>query len=145
MDWQSTRYVSPVIDIVYNLFPSTDKEFRDKEYDNLLKTYHKSLSNTVRLLGSNPDELFTFDDLQSELKKYGNFALLLAPIEIQIGQADSSELTNLDEMFDKMAKGEGRQEFITGLNEKAQSEYNRRLNGVFEDVVDNLGYYRKVV
>lgn len=144
MDWQAVRYVSPATDLVNIIFLSTDKAFRDNEYANLLQLYHKSLSKTVKLLGSDPDKLFTFDDLQAELKKHGSFALLMAPMAIQTSVADSSEISNLDEMCDKMAEGEGQQEFITGLNETAQFEYNRRLNGVFEDVVDKLGYYHQL-
>lgn len=143
LDWQVIRYGSPAIDLVYNLFTSTDKTLRDKEYNNLLQLYHSSLSKTVKLLGSNPDELFTFDDLQSELKRCGNYALMLAPLLIQISQASSSEVTNLDEMCDKMAEGEDTQGLITGLSESGQLEYERRLNDVVEDVI-KLGYYHKI-
>ncbi|XP_055321909.1 uncharacterized protein LOC129577979 [Sitodiplosis mosellana] len=145
LDWQVIRFGSPAIDLLYNLFTSTDKALRDKEYDNLLQFYHKSLSRTVQLLGSNPDELFTFDDLQSELKRCGNYALMLAPMLIQISQANSSEVTNLDEMCDKMAEGENaNQGLVTGLTEHGQAEYERRLNDVVEDVV-RLGYYHKQI
>lgn len=144
LDWQLTRYVSPSIDLTYYLFTSIDKAVRDKEYDNLLRFYYESLSKTVKLLGSDPDKLFTFDDLQDELKKYGMFTLTTAPMIIQTSLADSSEMLNLNEMNDKTETENSRQELITGLNETAQSEYDRRLNEVFEDVVDKLGYYHKI-
>lgn len=140
MDWQIFRYVSPIVDIVYNLFSCTDGALRDKEYDNLIQLYHNSLSNTVRLLGSDAEELFTINDLQEELKKYGSFVLLMAPMLIQTSVADSSEISNLEEICEKMAVGSERQEIITGLNKTAQLEYDRRLNEVFEDVIDKLGY-----
>lgn len=143
LDWQVLRYLSPAIDLLYNIFTSTDAELRNNDYDNLLKLYHDSLSNTVRLLGSMPDQLFTLDDLKDEMKKCGNFALLLAPMLIQVCQADSSEISNLDEMSNKIAEGETQQELITGLNEHAQQEYDRRLNGVIGDLI-RLGYYHKI-
>lgn len=143
MDWQVIRYGSPAIDLLYNLFTSTDKALRDKEYDNVLHLYHKSLARTIKLLGSNPDELFTFDDLQTEMKRCGNYGLMLAPMLIQISQASSSQVTNLDEMCDKMADGGDAGGLVSGLTENGQAEYERRLNDVLEDVVQ-LGYYQKL-
>lgn len=144
LDWQVIRYASPVIDLLYNIFTSTDQALRDKEYDNLLQLYYKSLSRTIKLLGSNPDELFTFDDLQSELKKYGIYALLMAPMLLQISQADSSDITNLDDMCDKMANGELEENtsLVKTLSETSQLEFERRLAGVVEDIL-KLGYYHQ--
>lgn len=143
MDWQVIRYVSPAIDLLYNIFTSTDKALRDREYDNILKCYYDSLSKTVKLLGSDPDELFTFENLKDDLKRCGNYALIMAPCLLQISLAESSEISNLDEMFDKAADGEATLDIITGLSENGQQEFDRRIGEVFEDVV-RLGYYRQV-
>lgn len=137
------RYISPAIDLLYNIFTSTDKSLRQKEYDNLLETYHNALSRIVKQLGSNPDELFTLPDLKDELKLCGNYAFLLAPMLISVSLADSSEFSNLDEMCDKIADGENGHELITGLNDKAQLEYEKRLNDVVDDLIE-LGYYQKI-
>lgn len=61
------------------MFISTDKATRDSEYQNLVRFYYDTLSRSVELLGSNPDELFTLDNLQAELKRVGYFVLLVAP------------------------------------------------------------------
>lgn len=143
LDWQTIRYGSPAIDLLDNLFTSTDKALRGKEYNNLLQLYHSSLSKTVRLLGSNPDKLFSFDHLQSELKRCGNYALLRAPMLIQISQANSSEVINLDEMCDNMAEGGSVQGLVAGLTGNGQLAYERRLNDAVEDVVQ-LGYYHTI-
>lgn len=137
------RYVSPAIDVLYNIFTSTDKALRDKEYDNILKCYYDSLAKTVKLLGSNPDKLFSFKNLKDELKRCGNYALILAPCLLQVSLAESGEISNLDEMFDKAADGEGTLDLITGLSENGQQEFDRRIGEVLEDVV-RLGYYREV-
>lgn len=142
LDWQVIRYISPAIDLLYNIFTSTDKELREREYDNLLKIYHDSLSTTVKLLGSNSDELFTLNDLKDELRICGNYAFLLVPMLLSVSLADSSEISNLDEMCDKIAEGETRHELITGLNENAQLEYEQRLNDAFDDLI-KLGYYTR--
>lgn len=117
--------------MVANIFTSTDKSLRDMEYENLLQLYYDSLFKTVKLLGSNPNELFTFENSQSELKRCGLYALLLSPLSIQISQADASELTNRDDETG----------LVGGLSEIRQIEYERRLNGVFEDVT-RLGYFK---
>ncbi|XP_031621427.1 uncharacterized protein LOC116339595 [Contarinia nasturtii] len=138
LDWPVIRYGSPAIDLLFYLFTSTDKTLRDKEYDNLLQLYYESLSKTVKLLGSSP-ELFTYENLQSELKRCGSFALLLAPLSIQVQQADTNEVANLNEMCDKMANGNNSDGLVNDLNEEAQLIYEQRLNDVFEDVI-RLGY-----
>lgn len=43
LDWQISRYCSPIIDIVYFVFCCTTKELRDAHYDDFLKAYHASL------------------------------------------------------------------------------------------------------
>lgn len=141
LDFQIIFYGSPAIDIFYNIFSSTDKALRDKEYTNLIKLYHESLSKTVKLLGSDPDELFTFENLLSELKRFGVYALLMSPMLLQVSLAHSNEISNMDEMFDKVAEGESKINLVTELSSEGQSEYHRRLNEVFEDVIQ-LGYYQ---
>lgn len=136
------RYVSPGVDLVYNLFTSTDSTLRDLEFDNLLNIYYESLSNMVRLLGSDPDELFTFKNLQDELKTCGIYALITGPMVIQISLATSSEMTNLNEVFDKTVDG-GTIELTSELNKEAKNCYEQRLSEMIEDVLKR-GYYRKV-
>lgn len=47
IDWQLSRYASPVIDLVIFIFFSTTKQFRDQHYDELLKIYHASLTDLL--------------------------------------------------------------------------------------------------
>lgn len=141
LDWQITHYGSPAIDILYNLFSSTDKELRDKSYNDLIRLYYASLSKTVKLLGSDPDELFTFADLLGEMKRYGVYALLMAPMLLQVSQANSNEISDMNEMFNKVDIGESKINLVTSLSSAGQSEYERRLNEVFDDVIE-MGYYQ---
>lgn len=140
LDFQIIFYGSPAIDIFYNIFSSTDKALRDKEYSNLIELYYDSLSNMVKLLGSKPEEIFTFEDLLNELKRFGVYALLMTPMLLQVSLAHSNEISNMDEMFDKVAEGESKINLVTSLSSEGQSEYCRRLNEVFGDVI-KLGYY----
>lgn len=45
IDWQMSRYASPILDITYYIFVSTTRELRGHNYNVYLKTYHESLSN----------------------------------------------------------------------------------------------------
>lgn len=47
LDWQFSRYASPVTELVVYLFCSTTKELRDQHYDEFLKIYYESLSNLL--------------------------------------------------------------------------------------------------
>lgn len=117
--------------------------FRDKEYENVLKLYYESLAKTVRLLGSDPDKLFTFANLKDELKRFGNYLLIMSPLWISTTQVDPSEMTGMDEMFDEAEDSEITTDLISGFNKEGQREFERRINGLLEDVIE-LGYYRKI-
>lgn len=134
LDWQMIAYTSPTLDLAFYLFSCTDQAFRDAEYDNLLAFYHETLAKTVKLLGSDPDKLFSMADLQNELKKCGQYTLMIAPIGILLSQADSSRSPGLDELFEKGTEN-GKVEFVAALNEDNQREYDRRLNEIYEDVI----------
>lgn len=73
----------------------------------------------------------------------------MAPTLLEISLADSSDLTNLNEMCDDMAvAGDNththtQHAFVQGLDDEAQSRYGQRLNDVVEDII-RLGYYHKL-
>lgn len=48
LDWQISRYSSPIIDIVYYMFCCTTKELRDDHYEEFLKIYHDSLTTHIQ-------------------------------------------------------------------------------------------------
>lgn len=48
LDFQFTRYASPVIDLLLYLFCTISKELRDQHYEDFLKIYHDSLSDLLR-------------------------------------------------------------------------------------------------
>lgn len=50
IDWQITRYASPITDLVFYLFCCVTKELRDTHFDKFLRIYHESLSDFSRRL-----------------------------------------------------------------------------------------------
>jgi Ecdysteroid kinase-like family len=75
IDFQLARFASPVIDIAFFIYSCTDEACREQFYDDLIKTYHTSLCELVKDFGSNPEFLFPFSALQSELKTFFKFGV----------------------------------------------------------------------
>lgn len=97
MDWQYTRYGTPVLDLFYLLFTSTDADLRREHYQALLELYHSSLSETIRKLGSDPEKLFSWNDLQTQLKKFGKFNYMCAPSISALLLFDARDINSMTE------------------------------------------------
>lgn len=130
-----------MLDLLYNIFSSTDKEFRAKHYDTLLKTYYSSLCNIVEKLGSDPKKLYTFENLQTQMRKFGEFALLSGPMIIQIKVANAKDILNLDDYAEQVEKGNSSADLIGEYDENTQEEYSDLINDLVTDLV-NYGYVK---
>lgn len=138
VDWQLCRYLSPAIDLVYNIFTSTDKALRDSDYENLLKHYHLSLSNTIERLGSDPERLFSYNDLQNELKRYGKFGVIMAPALLRVMLADPKDIRN----YEDLGSPEEEEKHVRTIGISAEDTliaYRKRLIDLTTDIV-NFGY-----
>ncbi len=128
------------MDLVYFLFTSTDKPLRDGYYTEVLQLYHKALSTNLTKLGSDASKLFTFDDLQDQLKKFGCYALIIAPMLLHILTTkpdDIPDLDNLAEEYKDKSVEEGMKAFMT---DSAIDKFNARIRDVVQDII-RLGYY----
>lgn len=94
-------------------------------------------------MGSDPRKLFTYEEFQNELKRCGNFALLMTPLIIQICVVDANNISNLDDLCDKMGNGETVNDLIQSFSANEQLEFDTRLNDAVTDII-NLGYYTKL-
>lgn len=140
VDWQLCSFRSPVLDIFIAIFSATDKSFRDKEYANLLEHYHKSVSNMIRKLGSDPDKLFSREQFQKELKKFGKFNFLMAPMWTQFRCLNLSNVPDIDEVIDDFVKIEKDADFYMEYDQTAQLEYKQAIDEIFGELIA-LGYY----
>lgn len=136
IDWQVTRYCSPALDLLYYLFSATDKDTRDKEFKNLLKLYHSTLSTTVKRLGSDPEKVFPFDQLEREMKKHGKYAVIMCPVLLQIMMANAADVQNMDELSKDMDKnGKETITLVKAFDKETQDAYNKRVKGLMTDIV----------
>lgn len=140
VDFQFTHYSPPVIDLLYNIFSSTDKPFRDQHYDTILRTYYQSLSDHIRKLGSDPDKLYTWEDFQKQLVKYSDYALFFGPFAGGLTVAKAKDVTNLDDFADKIDQGI-EADLLGEFDEETQAQYSRIINGILTDLVD-YGYVK---
>lgn len=84
------------------------------------------------MLGSDPEKLFSFENLQDELKRFGNYPLFLGPAVIAIF-TDAVKFT-----------ASGIEENSTcDANDEIQLRFRERINGALEDI-SNFGYYRRL-
>lgn len=142
LDFQISRYSSPALDLVYFLFSSTDKRLRDNYYTEVLQLYHNALTTNLTKMGSDAAKLFSFNDLQDQLKKFGRYALIIAPMLLNIITSkpdDIPDLDNLAEEFKDKSIEEGMKAFI---NDAANDKFNDRMRDVVQDII-KLGYYDK--
>lgn len=124
------------------MYTSTVKELRDKHYETLLQTYYNALASTIKEAGSDPDSLFTYENLQEQLKRFGKFALLTAPMLLQVITADPKDIPDMDEIAEEIAKEKQMEKinFEVITDQKTQNSYNVRVRDVINDVIKN-GYY----
>lgn len=121
LDWQLSRYVSPVLDLVHFIFGSTDEGLRANHYHELIQIYHESLKELLNRLGGDTEKQFPFSALQQQLKQFGSFGIIMAAMIIPISttkneelpdfdavaenMTDASDVDKMNEMFDKMSRG----------------------------------------
>ncbi|PSN39081.1 hypothetical protein C0J52_07357 [Blattella germanica] len=69
VDFQVTLYDSPVRDLIFLLFTSSEDGLLDKHYDRFIRLYHNRLIDTLQKLGCDT-EAYSFEHFQGELNIY---------------------------------------------------------------------------
>lgn len=131
MDWQLSRYASPVIDINLFIFTATDKAFREKNYHNLLNIYHFTLSANIRKLGSDPKKLFPFEMLEKELRNFAWHALLYGCFMGQFCIANQEHFVDVDEYCERLKSGE-KCSILSNFDDN--EAFGVHINDLFDDV-----------
>lgn len=122
---------------MFFIFTVTDRPYRQQHYHRSLEIYYRSLSETITKLGSDPQKLFTFENLQSKLREFGDYIVLYAPLLIQVCLA-SGNIANLDDYSERIDCDQSTS-FISELDNQTADEYALRINDLFTDL-DSYGY-----
>lgn len=142
IDFQIARFASPVLDLLYFLFTSTVKSIRDQYFKDILNIYYSTLSTTIRKLGSDPDQLFPFDVLERQLKKFGKYGVLIAPTLLQVITADPTDIPDMDQLSEDIENNKGNKDSDhpkSFISSKTQELYNTRVRDVVRDA-EAYGY-----
>lgn len=92
----------------------------------------------IHRLGSDPNKLYTFENLQAQMKKFAEFALLCAPVIIQIRIANEKNFGNLDEYAELVDKGI-EADLIKKFDDETQNKFETLINDLVADLVE-YGY-----
>jgi hypothetical protein len=145
IDWQISRYCSPVVDLMYFIFICTDKQMRDKHFDELINLYHRSLKEFLDHLGGDTATQFPFTALLRHLKKFGKVGILSGCFAVPMLQTRNDQLLDMDVMAEKMQKMDPKEmEELTKqfmeMNKDGVEIINKRIRDVIEDGI-RYGYF----
>ena len=115
--------------MLFYLLTSTDKQTRHDHWDALLEAYYSTFADCLTKLGSDPQALFSFENLQEELRRIAPMVFLYTPITYAVLFVSEEDLDNKsnDEFFVISSKG------------SAMEAFNKRVADLADDLVE-LGY-----
>ncbi|XP_018568333.1 uncharacterized protein LOC108908702 [Anoplophora glabripennis] len=90
LEWQLSKMGSPVLDLSYFFFVCSSKEmFYD--YKSYLKIYYETLSENLRKLSCDPENIFPYMLLERHWKTYAKFGLYMGLIVITLMLSEVEE------------------------------------------------------
>ncbi|CRK94159.1 CLUMA_CG007678, isoform A [Clunio marinus] len=137
LDWQISRYCSPVLDLLYFFFVCTDAELRAKHYDELLNVYHKSLKDLLDHLGGDTMTQFPLTALLRQLKQFGKFGLTMALFLVPMLMTKNEDLPDMDFMSENMKDPDPvmMEEMMKAFMQQTEAKYRPRMRGLLTDAL----------
>lgn len=89
-------------------------------------------------LGSDPETLFSYADLEAQLKTFGRFSVIWAVCFTNFGFVNSKEVKNLDDFSEEVSESKNVSIF-TGIDDSKKDAFAESLNNVISDII-NYGY-----
>ncbi|CAK9829094.1 hypothetical protein ANTRET_LOCUS6498 [Anthophora retusa] len=103
LDFQLARCSSPILDLSTFFYACTDKTMWDEQFDTLLKFYYDELSKTITLLGSNSENVYSWDTFMNEVKEKFVFGMIFTMEITPMCLLDDSDVFDLDLIKDNEA------------------------------------------
>lgn len=133
IDFQLSYVSSPIADILFAIFSSTNTELRLNEYENLKSVYYETFKQYLSLLSFDADLYYPRSAFEADFFKYfrREFATLLVVTRLMCIAFKKKE-----------ENGGTKQASSTILDyncEEAEREFKHRINGIIKDFV-RLGY-----
>ncbi|KAK9298052.1 hypothetical protein QLX08_008407 [Tetragonisca angustula] len=100
LDFQLARCASPVLDLSTSFYSCTEKPLWDEKFDTFLKYYYNELSKNITLLGSNPENVYSWSTFMKETKEQFIFGMIFAMEIIPMVLLDDTDVFDLDDIED---------------------------------------------
>lgn len=89
-------------------------------------------------MGSNPDKLFSFQNLLDGLKQCGNFAFLTTPCILLFSLARQDELGDVKNFTNDTDSAA-----IKAFSQASEKEFKTRITDILDDLL-RLGYFKEI-
>ncbi|XP_063383484.1 uncharacterized protein LOC134669787 [Cydia fagiglandana] len=98
VDYQLSRYASPVSDISYFLYMSTERELLSQHYETLINVYYGTLAGVLRQCNLKIEQVYPETIFRQHLKEYSVLGLIEALVSMKIITADNDDAIKMTEM-----------------------------------------------
>jgi hypothetical protein len=132
LDWQISKYSSPILDLSYFLFACISKEDIE-DLDEILRLYHKSLSSHLQRMGADSKKLYPLDTFLKDWKKFGRFGASMSSLLFKVCATDSDEVID----FTDAVENGGDVGAVFSYDVKDKTSYKNRARHVVKYVVEN--------
>jgi thiamine kinase-like enzyme len=132
LDWQISKYSSPIVDLSYFLFACISKEDIE-DLDEILRLYHKSLSSHLHRMGADSNKLYPLGIFLKDWKKFGRFGASMSSLSFKVCATDSDEVID----FADAVENGGDVGAVFSYDVKDKTSYKNRARHVVKYVVEN--------
>ncbi|XP_063363838.1 uncharacterized protein LOC134652606 [Cydia amplana] len=98
VDYQLSRYASPVSDISYFLYMSTERELLSQHYETLINVYYGTLAGVLRECNLKIEQVYPETIFRQHLTEYSVLGLIEALVSMKIITADNDDAMKMTEM-----------------------------------------------
>lgn len=127
---------SPAADISFFLLSSTDKELRDQYYDQLINIYYDELCKIIQRCGSDPSALFSRNNLNDQLRRFGKEGLTMAPFLTELMVANESDMVAVETYAANIEEYgvDGTPHFVT-FTAESKPKFIKQLSEIIADCI----------
>ncbi|XP_077291488.1 uncharacterized protein LOC143914944 [Arctopsyche grandis] len=127
VDWQIVRLASPITDIAYMMFSSTDEQLRSDCYTRSLDLYYETLDKNITRMGCKTTECYPLEAFQDQIKSTMPFGLVAATMLLPVILCDKENAPDLDK---------NPEDYDDNMYDAMISQLCRdRFNGVAKDMI----------
>ncbi|XP_026467179.1 uncharacterized protein LOC113370700 [Ctenocephalides felis] len=135
LDWQFSRYSSPVTDLSFFFYTSAEQELLFQHFDSLIEEYIKHLHNTIKLLGSDPNEIYPRKQFQKDLERYFKYGLISCCHVFKFVLSKPDEAPDMQKLALSNSR-ESLEEQFQFIHPSTKNDYARRIRNIVKHASD---------